>query len=161
MHIDTNCLWAPPAVILAALCAAACTPSPTRSPPSQGAQSPEQRLASITNTRLRSTDYLNGLAVAVQAEKRDDRWAAEKESELRTSFAAERSLPDGMLNTVECRSSKCSLQLHMNAERSPKAAVDQQAAVIHWIAVSQPCGYTMTNPTGALPTMLIFLDCRR
>src|SRR5262249_48627176 len=129
MTTDTKCLWLAPAVILAALCAARAQ---------QSAPSPEQHLSSINDARRQSTDYLNGLAGAVQAEKRDDGWAAQQEAALRTSFDAEGSLPHGALKSVECRSSKCSLQLDLSAASSPIAGVEQQAAISHWIAVSQP-----------------------
>jgi hypothetical protein len=151
MKIYMRCLRAAPAIILAVLCAAAST---TSSSLAQSAQSPEQHLASINDARRELTDFLNGLASAVQAEKRDDGWAAQKEAALRTSFAVERSLPRDALQSVDCRSSKCSLQLYLSAP----AEVEQQAAITRWIAVSQPCAYTMTNPS---QTMLIFLDCRR
>jgi hypothetical protein len=156
MTIDPKCRWALPAVILAALWTAGCA-----TPPAQSGSSPEERLASIDDARRQSTDYLKGLAVAVQAEKRDDGWAVQEEVALRTSFAVERNLPHAALKSIECRSSKCSLELYLGREGSPRTAVEQQAAITHWIAVSQPCAYTMTNPATASQTMLIFLDCRR
>jgi hypothetical protein len=158
MTTDTKCLWLAPAVILAALCAAATN---ARSTFAQSARSPEQHVTSINDARRQSTDYLNRLAGAVQAEKRDDGWAAQKETALRTSFDAEGSLPRGALKSVECRSSKCRLELYLSAESSPRAVVEQQAAITHWIAVNQPCAYTMTNPAAASQPMLIFLDCKR
>jgi hypothetical protein len=96
-----------------------------------------------------------------EAEKRDDGWATQTETALRTSFDAEGSLPRGALKSVECRSSKCRLELYLSAESSPRAVVEQQAAITHWIAVNQPCAYTMTNPAAASQPMLIFLDCKR
>jgi hypothetical protein len=155
MTTDTNCRWPAPAVILAALCVAATNAF------AQSVRSPEQHVTSINDARRQSTEYLNGLAGAVQAEKRDDGWAAQKETALRTSLDAEGSLPRGTLKSVECRSSKCSIQLYLSAKRSPRAVVEQQAAITHWIAVSQPCAYTMTNPAAASQEMLIFLDCKR
>jgi hypothetical protein len=108
------------------------------------------------------TDYLNGLAGAVQAEKRDDGWATQRETALRTSFDAEASLPRGALKSVDCRSSKCRLELYLGSENSPRTVVEQQAAITYWISVNQPCAYTMTNPAAAASQeMLIFLDCKR
>jgi hypothetical protein len=159
MTILKKCPWTAPPVILAALCVAMTTNVPSAL--AQSPQPPEQRLTSINDARRQSTDYVNGLAAAVQAERRDDVWAAQKQSALRGSVAAERSLPRGALKSVECRSSKCSLQLNLSAERSPRAAVEQQAAITRWIAASQPCAYTMTNPAAVSQSMLIFLDCKR
>lgn len=161
MTIGAKCHWRTRTVILAALCTAACTTSAT-APLARSAPSPEQHLASLNDARRQSTDYLNRLAAAVQSEKRDDVWAAQKESALRDSFTAERTLPHGALKSVECRSSKCSLQLYLSAERSPTAAVEEQAAIARWISVSQPCAYTMTmNSAVASETVLVFLDCGR
>ena len=154
MTIDTKCRWAPPAVILAALCTAASATSLA-----QSALSPEQHLASINDALRQSTDYVNGLAAAMQSEKRDNGWATQTESALRGSFAAEGSLPHDALRSVECRSSKCNLEVYLGAGRSPAALVEQQVAITHWMSVSQPCAYTMTNP--AVQTMRILLDCRR
>jgi hypothetical protein len=158
MTTDTKRLWLAPAVVLAALCALATI---ARSPLAQGTRTPEQHVASIKESQRQTVDYLNRLSAAVQAEKRDDGWAAQKEAALRTSFDAERSLPRDALKSVECRSSKCSMQISLSTEGSPGAVVEQQAAIDHWISASQPCAYTMTNPAAASQPMLIFLDCKR
>jgi hypothetical protein len=155
MTTDTKSLWLVPAFILAASCAAVTNAF------AQSVRSPEQHVTSINDARRQSAEHLNGLAGAVQAEKRDDGWAAQKEIALRTSFDSEGSLPRGVLKSVECRSSKCRLELYLSAESSPRAIVEQQAAITHWIAVNQPCAYTMTNPAAASQEMLIFLDCKR
>ena len=137
---------------------------PATSPALTGAQLAEQQIAAIEKTRVQEADYLKGLATTVKGEKRNDAWAAQKESELWTSYAAEKGIPRGALKSVECRSSKCDLQLQVSAEQSPKAAVEQQIAINQWIAWSQPCGYTMTTgsgleqPPGAIR---IFLDCSK
>jgi hypothetical protein len=154
MTIATKCRWARPAVIIATLCTAVSATSLAQSAPS-----PDQHLASIKDSQRQTADYLNGLAAAVRSEERDNAWAAQQESTLRDSFAAERGLPQGALRSVECRSSKCSLELYLSAEGSPAVTVKQQAAIGHWISVSQPCAYTMTNP--AAQPIRIFLNCKR
>ena len=125
----------------------------------QSASSPEQHLAAINDARRQSTDYVNGLAAALQLENRDNGWATQTESALRGSFAAEGSLPHDALRSVECRSTKCNLEVNLGAGRSPAALVEQQVAITHWISVTQPCTYTMTNP--AAQTIRIFLNCKR
>jgi hypothetical protein len=154
MTIDSKCRWAPSAVILAALCTVASATSLA-----QNASSPEEHLASINDALRQSSDYENGLAAAMQSEKRDKGWATQTESALRGSFATEDGLPHDALRSVECRSSKCKLELSLGAGKSPAALVGQQVATTHWMSVSQPCGYTMTNPTAQ--TVRIFLDCKR
>jgi hypothetical protein len=81
-----------------------------------------------------------------------------------SSYAAEKGVPPGALKSVECRSSKCDVQLQLSSEQSPKAAVEQQIAINQWIGASQPCGYTMTTAPGseqAPRAVRIFLFCSR
>ena len=146
----------PLAAVLIALGGAACS--------NTSAQLPEQQTAAIKKTRVQEADYLKGLATAVKEEKRNDAWAAQKESELRSSYAAEKGIPPGALKSVECGSSKCDLQFQLSAEQSPKAAIEQQIAINQWIAGSQPCGYTMTIGPGAeqaVGAIHIFLNCSK
>lgn len=127
-------------------------------------QRAEQELDSIRKAKLHVSDYLNKLATAVKEETRNDSWATKKESGLRTTYAAERSLPKGALKSVECRSTRCALQLQLGAEQSPETMIEQQAAVSRWISMTQPCGYTMTNAIaspGARGVIRVFLDCRK
>ena len=148
----------PFAAALVALVVVAC--SSTTTPPSK------QQLAEVEKRRAQATDdYLKGLANAVKAEKRNDTWAAQKESELRSSYArAEGAPPDG-LKSVECRSSKCDLQLQVNAEGASQAAIEHQMAINEWISGSQPCGYTLTTTGPGMEqtpgTIRIFLDCNK
>jgi hypothetical protein len=114
MTIDSKCRWAPSAVILAALCTVASATSLA-----QNASSPEEHLASINAALRQSSDYENGLAAAMQSEKRDKGWATQTESALRGSFATEDGLPHDALRSVECRSSKCKLELSLGAGKSP------------------------------------------
>ena len=106
---------------------------------------------------------MDGLATAVKEEKRDDVWASQMETELWTSYAAETNLPRGALKSVECRSSKCDLQLQLYPEHSPQATIERQMAINHWIAANQSCGYTITSAPGSAQApgaMRIFLDCK-
>jgi hypothetical protein len=176
--MDAKYHWMPLATIIAALCTAASATSLAQSasharmsvhlgrPEAQtnrrvvrSVSSPEQTLASINDARQQSTAYVNGLAGALQSERRDDGWAKQTESALRGSFAVEESLPHDALSSVECRSTKCNLEVNLGAASSPAALVEQQAAITHWISVSQPCAFTMTDPTAQ--TIRIFLNCKR
>jgi hypothetical protein len=154
MMMDAKCHRVALATIVAALCSAASAASLA-----QSALSPEQRLASINDARRQSTAYISGLAAALQSEQRDQEWATQTESALRGWFAAEGSLPHDALRSVECRRTKCNLEVNLGAGKSPAALVEQQAAVTHWISVSQPCAFTMTDPTAQ--TVSIFLNCKR
>lgn len=144
------------AAVLVTLGAVACS--------NTSAQLPEQQIAAIKKTSVQEADYLKGLASAVKEEKRNDVWAAQKESELRSSYAADQRVPSGALKSVECRSSKCDVQLQLSTEQAPKPAVEQQIAINQWIGASQPCGYTMTTNPGSeqVPgAVRIFLFCSR
>jgi hypothetical protein len=126
------------------------------------AQLAEQHLDSVEKMRVQQAEYLDGSATAVREEKRDDDWAALKEAELWASYAVGTSLPRGALKSVECRSSKCDLQLQVYVDQPSKAAVEQQIAIDHWIASNQSCSYTMTTTLSSVQapeTMRIFLDC--
>jgi hypothetical protein len=142
-------------VVLVASGAVACSPT--------GAQLLEQQIAASKTAKAQDVDYLKGLAAGVKEEKRNDVWAAQKESELRSSYAAAKSVPPGALKSIECRSSKCDLQFQLSAEQSPKAAAEQQIAVSEWVASSQPCGYTITGPGAAQApgAIRIFLNCSK
>jgi hypothetical protein len=124
----------------------------------------EQQIAHIKKTRVQEVDYLKGLATAVKEEKRNEAWAAQKESEVRKSYDADKSVPRGALKSVECRTSKCDLQLQPSGEQSLKGTIEQQIAINQWIGASQPCGYTMTTDPGSgqVPgAVRIFLHCSR
>lgn len=139
------------------------TPTSAQSVAATRVQRAEQELDSIRKAKLHMSDYLNELAKAVKEEKRNDTWATKKESGLRTTYAAERSLPSGALKSVECRSTRCALQLQVGAEQSPERMVEQQAAVSRWISMTQPCGYTVTDAIatpGSRGVIRVFLDCR-
>lgn len=131
-------------------------PTPSVAPP------PAERIAAIEQTRSKEIEYFESLAASVKAETRDGTWAARQESALRDSYAAYEGAPSGALKNVECRSSKCDLQLQLDPKHSARTAVDQRIAIDQWIAWSQPCGYAATfgsDPNSG--TLRIFLDCER
>ena len=141
-------------------CTSPPTPSPTPSPTSTSAQRAELQKTSLQNARTQELEYLKGQEKAVKEEKRNEAWAAQKESALRKSFSTEKGLQNDILKSVECRSSKCDLQFQLSSEE--KETVEQRAAIDHWIAANQPCGYTMTtglNPQQASKEIRIFLNC--
>jgi hypothetical protein len=142
----------------------ACTSSPTGTQSTEqkmtNAQRAEQQIESLKKAGNQKLEYLRGLEEAIREEKRNEAWAAQKESELRRSFSAEKGIPNGTLKSVECRSSNCDLQFQVSAEE--KQTVEQRAAINNWIATSQPCGYTMTtwpNPEQPSGEIRIFINC--
>jgi hypothetical protein len=157
MIMDAKCHWVALATMIAALCIAASATSLAQSasharmsvrpgrpeaqvhrgdrPVVRSVSSPEQRLASINDARRQSTAYVNGLAAALQSEKREDGWAMQTESALRGSFAVEGGPPHDALKSVERSSTKCNIEVNLGAASSPAALVEQQAAITHWISV--------------------------
>lgn len=126
------------------------------------AQSASERVSSAAVKSAALSDYLNGLGAAVQDEQRSTTWATKKESELLASYSAKEGLPINGLKSLECRSSKCDLQLQLDMAESPRSAMEQQVAVNRWIADSQACGFTISSKPGsqATPgTVRIILDC--
>jgi hypothetical protein len=111
---------------------------------------------------LEEARFLKTLASGVQNELRNDAWAQNQEAALRASYSGDPRLPNGALRTVDCRSSKCELQLEMNPPRQPFTVADQYHAVNRWIAAHQPCAYTLAMPSvsaGIPEKALIYLDC--
>jgi hypothetical protein len=92
--------------------------------------------------RAEEAEYAKKLAAAVQIETRNDAWASQKEQDLRRSFSS-KGKPQGALKSVECRSTKCDLQLEVATRDAPDAPAGPFAAINQWIAASQPCGYTI------------------
>jgi hypothetical protein len=150
----------PAAVLLLVGSVAACESAPTST--ASRAELAEQHAASIRNAGARETDYLNSLAAAVAREARNEGWATQKETELRRTSDADQSFPRGALKSVNCRASKCDLQLELGDVLSAGRADEQLAAINYWIAHSQPCGYTLAPAAGSTPTprtVRVFLDC--
>jgi hypothetical protein len=142
---------------LIALASAACVTLPQAGP------SPEQAAAPLREVQAQTSTFGAGLAAAVRAQPRDEAWAAAKERELRQSYSTHASVPRDALKGIECRQSRCELQVAITSE--PEAPAHQQAlAIDQWIAWSQPCGYSFVQEPGtpqAPGTVRIFLDCGR
>jgi hypothetical protein len=148
--------------------AISCTSSPTTTNAQRAEQQiastnaprAEQQIALLHKARTQELEYLKGLEKTIRDEERNEAWAAKKESELRRSLSAEKGLRNDVLKSVECRSSKCDLQFQVSLEG--KDSVEQRAAIDHWIAATQPCGYTMTpwpNPEQPSAEIRAFLNC--
>jgi hypothetical protein len=105
----------------------------------------EERISQLDKKKAQTVDYLNGLAAAVHAEKRNNAWATKKEAELVASYGQAKDTPSNGLKLVNCRSSKCALELQVNTDESPEVSIAQQIAINQWIAESQSCGYTITT----------------
>jgi hypothetical protein len=138
--------------------------APAAAPANAERPNPEQHVASIKTAKARQDDYLNGLAAAVQNEKRDDAWARRTEGDLRNSYASAK-LAAGGLKSVDCRAMKCDVQVQLQATKSVAAAVNQQSAVVQWISSGTPCSYTMVPsqaPTANTASVTrIYLTCGR
>jgi len=125
---------------------------------------PEQRVASMKVAKSHEAEFVSALAASVQNEQRDYAWAKQTEAGLRKSFASAR-LAAGRLGSVDCRSSRCDIQLQLPATRSIQAATDRQTAIARWISASAPCDYTVApgqDPlTPSASVMHIYLTCSR
>lgn len=141
------------AIVVGTLVIVGCAgPSPERPSPtnrdsprpqvSEKPQTPEEQRQAIQKARAEEAEHVKKLAAAVQAESRNDAWAAPKEQELKTSYASSGN-PRGALKSVECRSTKCDLQLELPTSDRTDSPAGPVAAVNQWIAASQPCGYTV------------------
>jgi hypothetical protein len=87
--------------------------------------------------------------------------ASQKEQELKSSYASSGN-PRGVLKSVECRSTKCDLQLEVPTRDMPESPAGPIAAVNEWIAASQPCGYTIVAGevlARGPETIRIVIDC--
>lgn len=144
----------------------ACATHGGRGPvPPAVAQPPEQAAAALRERQAQAASFLAAQEASFREQPRDEAWATPQEQRLRQSFAQEVPVPQGALKAVECRSSRCLLQLVLPPEsaRAPQA-LPAAAAVEQWIAWSQPCGYTLTQEPAtqqAPGTVRIFLDCER
>ena len=96
--------------------------------------------------------YLEGLATALKAEKRDNTWAGQKESQLRISYATGKNLPPGALKSVECRRSKCELKLQEYTEevalssgraRECPQQLDRESRL--WLHPDNPAGFATSS----------------
>ena len=135
--------------------------APTPLPVSQKPQTPEEQRDVIRKSRAEEAEYAKKLVAAVQAEARNEVWASQKEQELKTSYASSGN-PRGVLKSVECRSTKCDLQLEVPTRAMPDSFAGPVAAFNQWIAASQPCGYTIVASEVLAPgpeAIRIVLDC--
>lgn len=161
------------AVLLLAFVLSACTRSepPPKSSPAAEQRSPEQRIAAVEKARTQEAEFLKELASAILQEKRDETWAAKKESEVRASLSSRRATgatgmagAPGTLKSVECRSSRCQLLVELSqAKQASESAGHPYSGINDWIAASEPCGYTISAEEAApaaVPTSVrIFLNC--
>jgi hypothetical protein len=160
------------AVVLGTVLMAACGgPSPDRPPATnrdtpgppviEKPKSPEEHRETMTKARAEEAEYAKKLVAAVQAEARNDAWASQKEQELKTSYTSSNN-PRGALKAVECRSTKCDLQLLVPTREMPNSPAGPIAAVNQWIAATQPCGYTIVAAEAVAQgpeAIRIIIDC--
>lgn len=135
------------------------TPEPQVSLPER--PSPDEHVARIKAINARVDEYLKSLAMGVRSEKRDDAWASQYEGNLRQSFKSH--VGGGGLKSIDCRATRCSVEVDMAAGQSSRPALDQRMKITQWISSSTTCGYTMVpgpDPTSAAAsTMRIYLNC--
>ena len=120
---------------------------------------PEQAVAKLRQKQEQEKAFVSGLAAAVREQPRNEAWASAREQQLRQSYSEHPSVPKDALKRVECRQSRCELQLAVApTPEGPRQAI----AIDQWIAWSQPCGYTLTQEPGteqAPGTVQVFLEC--
>jgi hypothetical protein len=126
--------------------------------------SPEQRVALMKAAKSHEAEFVNALAASVQTEQRDYAWSKQTAAGLRGSFASAR-FAAARLASIDCRASKCAIQLQLQATRSIKVATDRQTAIARWISASAPCDYTVVPGQDPLApsasVMHIYLICNR
>jgi hypothetical protein len=123
----------------------------------------QEHAASVRRAQTLGAEFERGLTTELQKENRDDSWASRQESELRASYKSGSDLPQNGLSSIECRYSKCVIQLRVDAS-TPEDAIAQLNAINRWISTGQACGYTLipVGNTGALQDEVrIFLGCFR
>jgi hypothetical protein len=125
----------------------------------------EEHAATVRSTLTSSTEFVRGLTMALQKETRDDVWASGQEADLRATYNnAGTALPRSGLKFIDCRYSRCAIQLQIDVGSTLNEAIAQQAAINRWISTSQPCSFTLMpiGHTGALQgEVQIFLNCPR
>ena len=110
----------------------------------------------------RQNEYVEGLSSSIRNEKREESWASQQESSLRRSFSSQ---VGGGLKTIDCRTTRCGIEIDLVASESPQAALDRQIKIMNWISVNTDCGFTLV-PGQQLTSMAaskvrIYLDCQR
>jgi hypothetical protein len=114
------------------------------------------------NAERKAAELSRALVTAFQQEKRDERWAPQKESKLRGSFVRS-GLAPGALKSVECRSSTCQLEIAPGAD--PMEALKGQITIGNWLAANESCGYTTFSSTGEsaqIPgSVRVYLHCAK
>jgi hypothetical protein len=85
--------------------------------------------------------------------------------------AALMALPDGAratgpqggaaeLASLECRAARCAVEVALPAELAPEAQVAELQAIAAWLALSQPCSYTLIpGAPGSGEPVRAFTDC--
>jgi hypothetical protein len=114
------------------------------------------------NAERTAAELARASMTAFQQEKRDERWAPQKESTLRGSFVRS-GLAPGALKSVECRSSTCQLEIAPGAD--PMEAFKGQITIGNWLSASEPCGYTTfsnTSDSAQVPgSVRVYLQCAK
>ena len=122
----------------------------------------QQQVASLRSAEDEGKKFLTELAAAIRAEPRNDVWATAKESELRKSYVENEAVPNGALKKIDCRRSKCEVQLELASGTPAEAKAQQMIAINQWISWSQPCSYMAAGGPAASQapaTIRVFLEC--
>lgn len=118
---------------------------------------------------------LRRFEAAVAAEPRRDAWAKAEEARLKQAFAGRGALvaPEALrapaagprigaaaLAGLDCRATRCAIEVTLPPDLPPERHVAELQAVEAWLAVSQPCGYTLVLPApGSDEPVRAFTDC--
>jgi hypothetical protein len=132
-------------------------PAPTTS----GVEEVMRQIIGRVGVRPQVRSTVDKLAADVQAQRRDDAWATDREKALREAFGSS-DMGKASLGQIDCRRTMCAISVALPPEVSPEARVRSLQAVEQWIAWSQPCGYAiapeMSAPGGGGEIKMV-VDC--
>ncbi len=122
-------------------------------------ESPEQVVARLEAQRVDPTAYLASTVVEVKSESRDFTWASSQEAAIAHSFAQSTLHGNASLTEVDCRSTRCLVQVVFDAKMDYAALAANRDAASNWIAWSQPCSYTAATESAESYVLWIVTQC--
>ena len=113
--------------------------------------------------RREVTEFTTRMQKTFEREQRDASWAPKFESELAALYKADDTVSKGALERAECRTSRCTIDFSVSAERNLLRA---QSSIFNWLSAKQPCGFYVGTQTPADPqtgsfVQRVYLDCER
>ena len=133
-------------------------------PAGAAAAAPPQNLEHIKKlidqlrAQQQEPSYIERSRAALREESRNETWAARKEGELRQSYAEDSTVPTDAVKAIECRRTRCAVDLQLPLDTPPPSVVSQTLAIEQWIAWKQPCEYAIAHDLNAR-TVVVLLNC--